>query len=498
MFGTTNQSPIERRLSVVIKWTALIILSKDPLQLWNSFGATHLYYTKLKMAHMKQKVSVTLKLPQLQNLIKRDPTAYREEFFMQKRHFDSELDIFKLRPTKDSERFTELVTFMSHIAGCYPEECKSLTKSIIELLEVQASVLHPDVRIKLFQALILMRNKSLIDPVLLIKLSFKLFSVNDKTLRVGLSEYIFNDIKTINIKKQHESINRSIQAVLYNVVAEDTTVTARKTVDILSELYRRRVWTDARTVNVIGNACLSPSTRVMVSAVNFFLGIETKMHEDDEEEKQTAAAGGGKEINYHEHSKKTKKRARIVQKQIERSAKLKRDQSEKAQVATPLFPAIQMLNDPQSLAEKLFKRLRAAGGERFEVKLLLMNFVSRLIGCHKLLLLSFYSFLQRYLTSHQQEVTHILAYLIQACHELVPPEEVLPVIKAIAYNFITERCSNEVVAVGINSVREILSRVPSVLREPGMDDFVQDLALYGRKTHKSVMVAAHGIVNLVR
>jgi protein SDA1 len=446
------------------------------------------------MAHMKQKVSVTLKLPQLQNLIKRDPTAYKEEFLMQKRHFDSELDIFKLRPTKDSERFTELVTFMSHIAGCYVEETKELTKAIIELLEVNASILHPDVRIKLFQALILMRNKNLIDPVLLIKLSFKLFSVNDKSLRVGLSEYIFNDIKAINIKKQHESINRSIQAVLYNVVAEDTTVTARKTVDILSELYRRRVWTDSRTVNVIGNACLSPSTRVVVSAVNFFLGIETKMHEDEEEEKSSALKT---DINYHEHSKKTRKRQRDVQKQIERSSKQRREQEKKVHESTPLFPAIQMLHDPQSLAEKLFKKLRQSG-ERFEVKLLLMNFVSRLIGCHRLLLLSFYSFLQRYLTSHQQEVTHILAYLIQSCHDLVPPEDILPVIKAIAYNFITERCNNEVITVGINSVREIISRVPAVLREPGMDDFVQDLAMYGRKAHKSVMIAAHGIINLVR
>jgi protein SDA1 len=446
------------------------------------------------MAHMKQKVSVTLKLPQLQNLIKRDPTAYKEEFLMQKRHFDSELDIFKLRPTKDSERFTELVTFMSHIAGCYVEETKELTKAIIELLEVNAAILHPDVRIKLFQALILMRNKNLIDPVLLIKLSFKLFSVNDKSLRVGLSEYIFNDIKAINIKKQHESINRSIQAVLYNVVAEDTTVTARKTVDILSELYRRRVWTDSRTVNVIGNACLSPSTRVVVSAVNFFLGIETKMHEDEEEEKSSALKT---DINYHEHSKKTRKRQRDVQKQIERSSKQRREQEKKVHESTPLFPAIQMLHDPQSLAEKLFKKLRQSG-ERFEVKLLLMNFVSRLIGCHRLLLLSFYSFLQRYLTSHQQEVTHILAYLIQSCHDLVPPEDILPVIKAIAYNFITERCNNEVITVGINSVREIISRVPAVLREPGMDDFVQDLAMYGRKAHKSVMIAAHGIINLVR
>lgn len=163
----------------------------------------------------------------------------------------------------------------------------------------------------------------------------------------------------------------------------------------------------------------------------------------------------------------------------------------------PLFPAIQLIYDPQNLCEKLFKKLRSPG-EKFEVKLLLMNFISRLIGCHKLVLLSFYSFMQRYLTSHQKDVTFILAYLIQGCHDLVPPEELMPVIKAIAYNFITERCTNEVIAVGINSVREIIARIPSILREPDMDDFITDLAQYSRKTHKSVMTAAHGVVNLVR
>ena len=97
---------------------------------------------------------------------------------------------------------------------------------------------------------------------------------------------------------------------------------------------------------------------------------------------------------------------------MEHNAKLRRDQSGKTLETTPLFPAIQLIHDPQALAEKLFKKLRQPG-EKFEVKLLLMNFISRLIGCHKLILLSFYSFLQRYLTSHQKDVTHILAYLIQ-------------------------------------------------------------------------------------
>ena len=74
----------------------------------------------------------------------------------------------------------------------------------------------------------------------------------------------------------------------------------------------------------------------------------------------------------------------------------------------------------------------------------------------------------------------------------------MPTIKAIAYNFIADRCSNEVITVGINSVREILSRVPALLLEEDMEDFIQDIALYGKKSHKSVTIAAHGVINLVR
>ena len=108
------------------------------------------------------------------------------------------------------------------------------------------------------------------------------------------------------------------------------------------------------------------------------------------------------------------------------------------------------------------------------------------------------SFLQKYLLSHQQDVTLVLTYLVQACHSLVPPEELMPALKTIALNFITERCNNEVLSVGINTVREILARVPALLREDDMGDFIQDLAQYGKKTHKSVMIAAHSVVNLVR
>ena len=49
---------------------------------------------------------------------------------------------------------------------------------------------------------------------------------------------------------------------------------------------------------------------------------------------------------------------------------------------SPTFSALYLINDPQSFAEKLFKKLEHSK-ERFEVRLMLMSLISRLIGLHQ-------------------------------------------------------------------------------------------------------------------
>eukprot|EP00955_Chlamydomonas_euryale_P073275 361687-Chlamydomonas_euryale.AAC.6 len=46
-----------------------------------------------------------------------------------------------------------------------------------------------------------------------------------------------------------------------------------------------------------------------------------------------------------------------------------------------------------------------AGNERFETRLAMIQVLSRVIGVHKLLVLNFYAFLQKYIASHQRDVT---------------------------------------------------------------------------------------------
>lgn len=65
------------------------------------------------------------------------------------------------------------------------------------------------------------------------------------------------------------------------------------------------------------------------------------------------------------------------------------------------FSALHLIHDPQDFAEKLFKQIEKKN-ERFEVKLMTLDVISRLIGLHNLFLLNFYPYIQRFLQPHQR------------------------------------------------------------------------------------------------
>lgn len=66
---------------------------------------------------------------------------------------------------------------------------------------------------------------------------------------------------------------------------------------------------------------------------------------------------------------------------------------------------------------------------------------------------------------HQQDITQILAICAQASHNLVPPDAIQIMIKAIMDNFAMDSYAPEVIAAGLNSIREICSRCPLAMEE---------------------------------
>ena len=158
------------------------------------------------------------------------------------------------------------------------------------------------------------------------------------------------------------------------------------------------------------------------------------------------------------------------------------------------FAAMTLVNDPQAFAERLFHRLQAGTALTFDTKMLLIQVLSRVVGLHRLHLMHLYPFLQRYVQPNQRDVTKLLAACATACHELVPPDALEPLLKQLVNQFVHDRARPEVVAVGINTVREICLRCPLVMHA----DLLQDLAQYKRARDKPVATAARALISLFR
>ncbi|CAF4038000.1 unnamed protein product [Rotaria sordida] len=400
---------------------------------------------------------LTRSLPHLQNLIKRDPDAYREDFKLQYLHFESQFMELTAKPDIWNKSLAENISFVSQVAHCYPEESKGLSQMFMDVLRLYSTVLNNDIRLVIVRALILMRNRGLIDCTSLCELFF---------LR----------------------LLQSFTKPYTNEYHSDKT--KRFIVDIMIDLYRKNIWNDAKTGNIIASTCFSKITKVQVAALNFFLcnnqnKDKEKDSDSDDDEKLTK-----KEILLgHRVGKKFAKR----KKKAERALRTLEKQKKKKKVEIFDYSALHLLYDPQDFAERLFRQLETSD-ERFEVKLLHQDLLSRLIGLHQLLLLNFYPYLQRYIQPHQRQVTKILLFVAQASHELVPPDILQSICKTIANHFITERNSGEVMAVGLNTIREICSRCYLAMDE----DLLHDLAKYKSYRDKSVSASARSLIQLFR
>ncbi|CAO3663368.1 unnamed protein product [Umbelopsis vinacea] len=434
-------------------------------------------------------------IPQLQNLLKRDPKSYEAEFEQQYRHYEASLSIFKLKPDDEAKNLGELINFISQVSQCFPQRTAEFPGQMIELLQEHYQVLNPDLRKNMVQALILLRNKNVVDNTRLLPLFFTLFRCRDKALRELLYTHIVNDIRNANNKAKNNKLNKTLQSFMFTMLesvksgnSDENAIAAKRSVDVCIELYRKNVWNDAKTVNVIAEACFSPITKIAVTAIQFFLGSNDDKDDDSDDEDDLPDLRKIQQANLH--NKKTKAKARKLDTV---KKKLSKKEKSKGKAESFNFSALHLLNDPQGFCEKLFSKL-SGKNDRWEVRLMKLNLITRIIGVHQLTLLALYPFLIKYLQPSQRDVTMVLVSAAQATHTLVPPDVLEPVLRAIANNFVTDRVSNEVMAAGINGIREICVRQPLAIDAT----LLQDLTEYKSHRDKGVMMGARSLIALFR
>lgn len=123
-----------------------------------------------------------------------------------------------------------------------------------------------------------------------------------------------------------------------------------------------------------------------------------------------------------------------------------------------------------------------------------MQLLSRVMGAHKLCVLGFYTYIMKYLAYHQLRIPSILVALAQSTHDLTPPDALTPVVRKLAQEFVHPGVGSEVIAAGLNAIREVCRRQPWAMEE----DLLGDLVEYRKSRDKAVTAAARGLLQLFR
>ncbi|XP_020100893.1 protein SDA1 homolog isoform X2 [Ananas comosus] len=453
-----------------------------------------------------------LSLPALQSKMKCDPEGYAAELLLLRRHFDSSLHLFRhhsaLNPSSSAsdhavaKEVGDLAMFLAHVAPFYPDKLADFPSQVADLLRSDARSLPSSLRVHLAQALILLVNRKIAEHGDTLELFMDLQTLGDRTLRKLAFSHVVHSIRRMNQKHKNEPMNRKLQNILFSILQGEEELRAKRSLTVLCDLHRRKVWFDDRTANGICAACFHPSSRIMIAALSFLLGYEQVEEEDESEasssEDDTAEPSQvilSREAVYKAHHKGTTASKKKKKAKLQRAVRsMKRQQKIASQNnSSNYYSPLTYLKDPQGFAEKLFSRLQKCN-ERFEVRMMMLKVISRTIGLHRLILLNFYPFLQRYVQPHQRDVTTLLAAAVQACHDMVPPDAVEPLFKQIVNQFVHDRSRTEAIAVGLNVVREICLRMPLLMNE----DLLQDLVLYKKSHEKAVSTAARSLITLFR
>ena len=303
---------------------------------------------------------------------------------------------------------------------------------------------------------------------------------------------IITDLTRLNQNHKNGPINRKLQNFcMENMLEDPNKKAARKTLNIMITLYKKKIWNDNKSVNAIAHCCYSKDPKIAFASVQFFLSeFEEIEDESGDEEKLDELKNKYKLLGKASNNKTKARKSKLknLMKTIERREKRK----SKVSINKDFMP-IDLLNDPSNFSEKLFTKLKSLK-ENFKLKLALMRLIGRILGRHKLYIENFYSFMLGFIATNQNELALIFASLIESLHENVPPIEIEPIISKLFDSFISEANPHSYITIGINALREICERSPYVMNK----DRLKIIENIKEIKDKSVSNAARSLLNLYK
>ena len=430
-------------------------------------------------------------LPVYQDRVKRDKESYKEEFLKILKKFEEQFTIFLFDPSRKIKGFKELLLFFSHLSHLFKTETDFIPKGLCKILSENYLIIPHEIRLTIVDSLSIMCKSGILSLLEIIPLFFNLMRCQDKILRKRLTDYILSSLTKVNEKHKNVNINKNIQNFCEKLLEDSNKKLARKTLNIIVNLYQKRIWNDSRTINMLANIAVNAKDiKISSAACQFFLSEYNANQEDSSDEEDLEELKNKYKLLGKGYSQKTKKRKtklKLLMKSIER----KEERNKKIKTTSDFLP-IDQLNDPLTFAEKLYHLTNSFQSGNFNHKLIILRLLGRVLGRHHLIINNFFNSMIPLIKSEQKDLNIILASIIEATHDQIPPIELEPLIKKLFDFFISDVLPPAQITLGLNTLYGIMDRCPYCINEKYFY-ICEELKNY---KNKSVANAARAVCNL--
>ncbi|BFU23650.1 SDA1, putative [Entamoeba histolytica HM-1:IMSS-B] len=435
----------------------------------------------------------------IQHKMKMDPPAYEDDFKRYYSHFKSSVTTMLAQaelgmsvPDTALDETLRLVVFLNNISAEYKKYLENFPRELIEM--IKKCKLNSQSKVTITKALIGLRSKGFMSLEEILPTLLEMLCIKDKNVTAIVYRFIINDIKHTSQQKGGAKSKQSTMRLLEQIIDSNTNIkVVKKVVEILGELFTRKILKEPRVINILANAIFHNDAKVKVKAMEFFLRLDEKQAAMDDETKEELKQAE-EELRLLKKKMGIKKRTgklRAMKKEAEDTVDKLRKTEVIAHQAN--WAAIDNIYDPIAFCDKLFRDIKGSRN-RFAVRLMELDLLSRVIARREVICLPFYSFIVRYLYVRHENITQLLAYTAQAIHPLVPPDAVEPIVRTILNNFVSDRSRVEAQALGLNTVRTICERCPLVMNQ----SMLKDLTMYKKSHNKAVVSAARSLISLYR
>ena len=432
-------------------------------------------------------------LPQYQDRVKRDKESYKEEFLKILKKFEEQFTIFLFDPSRKIKGFKELLMFFAHLSHLFKSETEFIPKGLCKIISENYLTIPHEVRLTIVDSLSIMCKSGILSLLEVIPLFFNLMRCQDKILRKRLTDYIISALTKVNEKHKNVNINKNIQNFCEKLLEDPNKKLARKTLNIIVNLYQKKIWNDSRTINMLANiAVTAKDIKISSAACQFFLSEYNVEQGDSSDEEDLEELKNKYKLLGKGYSQKTKKRKEKL-KQLMKSIEKKEERNKKVNTISNFLP-IDQLNDPLTFAEKLFHLMNSFQSGNFSHKLIILRLLGRILGRHRLIINNFFNSMIPLIKSDQKDLSVILASIIEATHDQIPPIELEPLIKKLFDFFISDVLPPHQITLGLNTLFGIMERCPYCINEKYFD-ICDELRNY---KNKSVANAARAVCNLYK